>query len=235
MSESTCDCCGTEADRTDERTDVETDGTDTGVSRTDGGTTSTDGEPASRLERLIPEDLAELTAIAYGMDATPETLADWVDGLQSWARSQAVWPPSFEDLCHVDDSRHVLELDGETHQFACVMDPLMAPGLLDHEEMVVRSASPVEGTEIEFRIEDGEVEATPSTTVLSLGAAHSVAQLEGDEFAPEEAYKQLCAYANAFPNPTTYEAWAEETAEAATMALPLAEGLELARALVDDG
>ena len=228
MSDLTCNCCGTDAQGIDERTDDE-------VVASDGGTASTDGESASTLERPIPKELGELVAAAYGMDARPETLDDWVDGLQAWARSREVWPPSFDDLCHIDDSRHVLEFDGETHHFACVIDPLMAPGLLDHEEMVVRSASPVDGATIEFRIKGGEVEATPSTAVLSLGAARTVGQLEGGEFVPEEVYGQLCAYGNAFPNQTTYEAWDVETPEAATMAMPLEEGVELARALVNGG
>lgn len=240
MSELTCNCCGTGPDRTDERMDERPgDRTDDRIGeqtdeRTDGGATATDGESTGVLARPIPDEMGELIATAYGMIDTPETLDDWVTGLRTWARENDLWPPSFDDLCHADDSSHVLELDGETHHFHCVLDPLMTPGLLDREEMVVHTASPLEGAEVAIRIADGEIEVMPSTAVLSIGASRSIERLGGDEFAPEIAYEQLCAYVNAFPNRTTYDAWAAETPEAATMAIPLLEGVELARAIVAD-
>ena len=226
MSESTCSCCGTDTDRTGGRT------ADRHDERTDGGAPTADGEPTSVLERPMPGELGELAAIAFGLETPTATLGDWRDGLRTWARSQDVWPPGFEDLCHAGDSGHVLEFDGETHHFACVVDPMIVPGILDREELVVRSTSPVDGAEIEIRIEGDEVEVTPSTAVLSLGVSRSIERLDGDEFAPEEAYVGLCAYGNAFPNRTTYEAWDAETPEAATMAIPMGGGVELARALV---
>ena len=225
MSDLTCDCCGT---------DGETDERDGGTATSDGDRASIGGEPARALERPIPEELGGLAATAYGMETTPETLGDWAEDLRMWAGDQGILPLELEDLCHTSASHHVLELDGETHHFACVIDPLMVPGVIDYEELVVRSASPLEGAEIEIRIEAGEIKVTPSTAVLSLGAAHSIEQLDGDEFAPEEAYTQLCAYGNAFPNRTTYEVWAEATPEAATMAISMVEGVELARALTGD-
>ena len=236
MSELTCSCCGTDPDRTDEQLDERPgDRTDDRIGeRTDGGATATDGEPTGAPARPIPDEMGELIATAYGMASTPVTLGDWVEGLQTWARENDLWPPSFDDLCHADDSSHVLELDGETHHFHCVLDPLMAPGLLDPEEIVVHTASPLEGAEVEIRIANSKIEMVPSTAVLSLGASRSIERLGGDEFAPEIAYEQLCAYANAFPNRTTYDAWAAETPEAATMAIPLLEGVELARAIVAD-
>lgn len=218
MSDQTCSCCGTDANRADEQTD--------------GGTKDTNGTSTDGLDQSVPAAVGDLLSTAYGMESNPETLDDLVDGLQAWARSQDIWPPSFEDLCHAEDTRHSLQLDGETHHFACVIDPMMVSGIRNPDKMVVRSESPVEGAEIEIRFEDGEAEVTPSTAVLSLGAARSIERLGGDEFAPEEAYAQLCTYGNAFPNRTTYDAWADETSEAETMAITMDEGVELARALV---
>lgn len=223
MSHQTPDTDGTDTDRTDKHSDS-------------GAALAGPETLEATFDRQIPKPLGDHFAVAYDIESTPETFGELIEGFQIWAERRELWPPTFDDLCRATGSEalQLLEIDGEIHQFHCAIDPLLATFLHDEDEAVVRSKSPLEGADITVRIEGDDAEVTPSTAVVSIGAFGPVNRFEGDEHTSEEAYEQLGASVHAFPNRTTYEAWAEENPEMTTMSMPIEEGIELARRLAGD-
>lgn len=202
------------------------------VKRTDGGAELASSEESTRaFEKPVPKPLGERLAAAFSMDPRPETIGEMVEGVREWGQDREPWPPSFEDFADANmETRNVLEVGGETYYFHSALEPLYAPTLVDEEDMVIRSASPVEGAEVVIRIEGGEVvEVTPSTAVMSLGASEST-DVGPDELVSGEAYEELCSYVNAFPNRTTYEAWLDDNPDVEAVAMPMIDGIELGRA-----
>lgn len=221
MTERTCDCCGSEPAKS--------------TARTDGGRPP-DRESAEEdvRARTVPGELGELYRVAYGLETAPETMGEWIDGFRHRAKQTDLWPPVFDLLCETSSSRHLLRDGEETHYFHCVLDVLMAPPLLDGSEgpYEVESTTPDGDATITAELSETHIDVDPEEAVISLGAARSMGQQPDSGFDPAIVYGQLCAYVNAFPSREAYDAWAEETPEAITMAVPMSDGFDLARELV---
>lgn len=203
--------------------------------RADGGQTTAQESGEGYRARTVPDDVGELFRIAYGTETRPGTLGTFVEDVRRSAKGTDLWPIELDNLCLVSgDSRFLLRDGEETYAFRCVLDVLMAPWLLPDSDgpFEVESTTPDEDATITAELAGTDIDVNPEETVMSLGAARAIAQQPDGGFVPAVAYAQLCTYINAFPNRAAYEAWAEETPEAATMALPLTEGFDLARELV---
>lgn len=182
---------------------------------------------SAALDRELPPRLAERLAVAYDVDGSTETVGDFV-GVVEAAVSE--YDGAIEDaLCSADESRHRIEVDGETRYYHCVVDPLAFQALRD-EPATVRSS--IRGDQVVFEIDDdGEVTVSPDDAVLSFGIAEAVER--GGCLDPERAYGQICAYVNAFPSAEAYEEW-DGDVSAVTAAVPVEIGVAFARALAGE-
>lgn len=182
-------------------------------------------------DREMPGHVAEQFELALGLDSRPETLGDWVDVTAERLRSAGI---SFgvEEMCLTERSAHRARIGEETHYFACALDTLLLPFVIEDAAAVeVRTESPVSETVIDVTVTEDEIEVEPDGAVMSFGIA-------GDTPPPEErdgvlafGTANFCPYINAFVDEVEYERWVDETPEAVTMALPLADGFALAGAL----
>lgn len=211
MLETDCSCCGTddagsESDASAERWITETPVTDAS----------------------LPDDVRAAVESLLGADS-PETLADCVDELREQGGSSAV---TIDHLCHSSEpTKHWGEVDGERDYFRCFYDAVALAELVD-SPVDVHTEGP-DGTVIEARASgDGDLEATPADAVLSFGVTENVTPASDDGPTLEELYVAVCPYVKAFPDRAAYEEWAE-AAPAATVGMPLADGIDVATRLVE--
>lgn len=154
------------------------------------------------------------------------TLDEWVAALRD-ANDGAI---DAKMLCHADEQTpHRAELAGETFHFQCFYDAVALARIRD-EAVNIRTESP-EGEVVKARATGHEIDPTPSTAVVSFGVATD-ATPEGAEPTLRETYGAICPYVKAFPDRGAYEAWVDDV-DAATVGMPLAEGLPVAGRLVD--
>lgn len=186
--------------------------------------------PSSVADREMPADVAERFEIALGLAETPRTLGDWLEATVTRLSAAGV-TLGVDQLCLTDASPHRAEIDGETRYFACVLDTLVLPFVLDEPGPVaVRTRSPVTGDPIDVDVTRQGV-AAPADAVMSFGVAADVPPPDERDGVLAFGTAVFCPYINAFATEREYEAWAAETPEAVTMALPLAEGFALAERL----
>lgn len=154
------------------------------------------------LSTPLPPDVGAAVASAYGTEERPATFGDWLDGMAAaYAATDVDSEP--EDMCAVEESRHVVERGGETTAYVCVLDPLAIP-FIEGRSAHVRSDPPVgEGT-IEFRIGPDDVTVDPAEAVVSFGVD---APPPDAPLSVEETYDRLCPYGHAFPEEAAYERW----------------------------
>lgn len=180
---------------------------------------------SAALDRELPPRLAERLAVAYDVDGPAETVGDFVRVVEA---TVSEYDGDIEDaLCSADESRHRIDIDGETRYYHCVVDPLVLQALRD-EPATVRSS--IRSDEVVFEIDDA-VAVSPADAVLSFGIAEEVER--GGCLDPEQAYRQICAYVNAFPSTEAYEEWAGDV-PAVTTAVPVEIGVAFARALAGE-
>lgn len=183
-------------------------------------------------DRELPEEIAAQFA-AVGLDRAPATVGEWLE-LTMEVLDHADVPTGLDALCTTDRHRHEATVDGETRSFHCVLDTLLLPFIVDAEEPVtVRSQSPESGEIVKIRVSCDDLEVTPRDAVMSFGIAAD-ADVEGppgDAIDPTAAYEMFCPFVNAFTSREEYDRWAEETEDAITIGLTMAEGHEIARAL----
>lgn len=224
-----CDCCA-DGEATDELA-TDTDLNDTPATDTDPNDAPASDAPVSVADAMatsIPEDVGAAMERAYELDAPPETVEEWLDGVLD-AHRAAGGTPGPADMCTVDDARHEIELNGDrsvpgadggdSTTYVCVLDPLAVPFIAGHPG-TVRSESPVSDKEIRFRVGPGEVSVEPESTVVSLGVEIPREDVESDPDASlsvEDTYEMLCPYGHAFRDEVAYERWAAERDEVATM------------------
>lgn len=187
--------------------------------------------------RRIPPEVAENLRLLYGTDDGPATFGEWIEAIATVFGDD--WPPAIDDLCHDDEGRHRAVVgtgDGtETYRFVCVLDAILLPFLVESsvgdsagKSVEVASECPETGERVTTRASRDRIEVDPDDAVLSFGVA------ETDEHAEPTAeltYGAMCPYIHAFADRDAYDRWAAET-DAPTTALPLDEGLALARAIV---
>jgi hypothetical protein len=146
------------------------------------------------LSTPLPPDVGAAVARAYGTEERPATFGDWLDGMAAAYAATDV-DPEPEDMCAVEESRHMVERGGETTAYVCVLDPLAIP-FIEGRSAHVRSDPPVgEGT-IEFRIGPDDVTVDPAEAVVSFGVD---APPPDAPLSVEETYDRLCPYGHAFP------------------------------------
>lgn len=211
MSNEACDCCGATPERSTGRTATP----DRWLGERPVG------------EARLPPDVAEIMSRFYGAERVA-TLDDFVAATRAATGGGAI---DVDELCHVEgETPHRATTVDETYHFRCFFDGIALAHLVD-EPVDIRTESPA-GTPVEMHAtSDGDVDATPSDTVMSLGIAAD-AEAPDDEPTPEAVYEAVCPYVKAFPSRDTYESWAAGV-DAATIGMPLAAGVPVAAALAE--
>lgn len=177
----------------------------------------------------IPTRLGDALQTALGLDTRPRTFGDYVDAMASLVDQQRL-DVDLETLCTADESPHRATFRGETRHYHCTLDALIVPFLADDVGRVeVHTVCPVDGDRISFTVAASTIDASPANALLSFGVAADV-EPPADGPSPALAYRRVCPYGKAFAAPDAYEQWASET-DAQTMALSVADVVELARAL----
>ncbi len=179
----------------------------------------------------MPRPVADQFQVALGLSHRPATLGEWVD-LTARRLDAADVEVGIEQLCVTDDAPHRVRLDGETYHFACVLDTVLLPFVIDHPGTVtVRTRSPERGTVIEAEVSTDHVTVDPSGAVMSLGIGRARPDRENGPLDGADA--AVCPYINAFVDEAAYRRWASEADDAETMAVPFERGFQLAGALAD--
>ncbi|WP_313693602.1 organomercurial lyase [Halorarum halobium] len=229
MSDSRCRCC----DPTDAPTTDRPASTDRWL----------DERPAG--DASLPPDVADRMNEFYGTSIG--TIDEFVAATRVATGGGAI---AREDLCHVEvETPHVARTAGERHHFRCFLDGI-ALAFIAEEPVEISTVSP-SGAPIELdATPDGDVAATPSEAVMSLGIAADVATGDdtasvddaatGDDTAHvdgapavEAVYGAVCPAVKAFPSREHYEGWAAGV-DAATVGLPLPLGASIAAALTGE-
>ena len=184
--------------------------------------------PRLRLDDVaLPDTVGEQLARAYGTDEAVETGAAWVETMNDALADEVGRPPTADDLCTSPGGDHTFVGDGEEQSYICVLDPLIYPFLTDTPGRV-RSETPVRGETVEVEIGETTATASHDDAVVSLGAAAT-----GDPSDPvtfERVYQQVCGYVHVFADREEYDEWTDEV-DAATTAVPVADGIAVAREL----
>jgi hypothetical protein len=179
-------------------------------------------------DRDIPPDLANQFQVAFGLDESPATLAEWAEGtslLLETARRQR----SFDDWCRVDRSRHEVRSPKPAYYMG-LFDTLLVLSIRGKSgAATIRSHSPVSERLVEVHSADDGMSVTPGDAVMSFGVATDVVSARYFEVPDRIAYTRFSQYTNAFSKLPAYERWDRATAEAETMMIPLSVGLALAR------
>lgn len=189
-------------------------------------TTSTSTHATNRELRT---DVAARFRDALGSDEPPATLDELADAMARRLADEDV-TLGVETLCRTESSRHEARIGDRTEHFACVLDTLLLPFVLDDPGPIdVRSRSPASGTVVEIAVSREGVTVDPEDAVVSIGIdADAVSDGEYEDVA-EYGYEMVCPYINAFPDREEYEEWASETTSATTMPLSPGEGHVFAR------
>lgn len=178
----------------------------------------------------IPDALADQLGRIMGLEAPPETFADWVDAMVAVAERDGI-DAGLDALCTTDDSPHAAAFGGETRYFQCAQDAIIVPFLLDDVDAVdVRTESPVSGERISIAVDDASVAVEPAGAVMSFGVAREVDPPAGGEPGPIQAYRYVCPYGNAFASRAEYRSWSAAV-DAHTMPVSVADTVEFARAI----
>jgi hypothetical protein len=174
----------------------------------------------------LPPAVGERLAALLGRESRIDTCAEWAAAMRSALADSAGRTPTVEDLCTSDDGDHAFEGTGERQSYACVLDPLIYPFLTDAPG-TVRSETPVRGETVEIEIGDGAA-ISHDEAVVSLGVSDRAGTV--DDVTVETVYRQVCGYVRVFADREEYEQWAADAA-AATTAVPVDEGVAIAREL----
>jgi len=167
---------------------------------------------------------------ALHLPEQPQTLREWGEAMGELV-SRSDIDGGLETLCTTEQSPHRAAFDGQVEHFVCVQDAFIVPFLANDVDTVdITTESPLRGERIEVTLTDETAEITPAGAVMSFGVSDDVTDPPADLDSPELAYGKVCPYGHAFPDQAAYEEWAE-TVDAVTMSAPLANALELGRAI----
>jgi alkylmercury lyase len=178
------------------------------------------------LEAELPTDF-QTTMSRFLGGANVATLGDWVEALRELIGGSI----SAEELCHADDDTpHRARMEGETYHFQCFYDAIALSQLRD-QSVDVRTESPG-GEVVEARVTGDVIHTKPADAVTSFGVRANAPAAVEEEPSIGEVYGAVCPYVKAFPDRAAYADWALDV-DAATVALPLADGMPIAGALVE--
>jgi hypothetical protein len=178
------------------------------------------------LDAELPDDLQVALGRFLGSESV-DTLGDWVGEVRRHIGGGSI---SIDELCLTTErTEHWGTVDGERHHFACFYDAVILAAL-SNRPADIRTESP-NGDVIEARVVgSSDLTVTPDEAMFSFGIETNVDPPSAEWPTLERAYASICPYVRAFPNTEAYEQWAERV-PAATVAMPLAGGTELAEAL----
>lgn len=187
-------------------------------------------EMQTQLERLFPDD--EPTTFRDLVEALSEQL-DVEGGILTVDDFQVADPDvggvefeiSATDSSDADGQGKGVEDD--SLEFCCVPNSLLT-SFVTGESVEITSECPQAGTEITLEVTSDGIEATPAEAVISFGVSTDLPDGDFGE-SDERLYEQLCPYVIPFSSGDAYEQWAEDTAEAATVALPAEEAYAVTR------
>lgn len=180
------------------------------------------------LEAELPEDVQRQLGRLLG-GAPVETLGEWVGAVR---RHTGGGPISNEQLCHVSrETPHWGELGGTRYHFRCFFDAVILSALVD-EPVDVRTESPDGAVVLAEAVGTDALDVSPETAVFSFGVDEAVTPPDSDGPSAVDVYAAVCPYVRAFPHPDAYHRWAAAV-PAATVAMPLSGGTDVAAALVE--
>lgn len=185
------------------------------------------GPQLDLADETIPPHVGEHLSTMYGRDGRIETFAEWVSAIREASERTQGELPTEDDLCHLDDGDHTVEISGETLSFVCVLDPLAVP-FLRETPGTVRSETPEDGDAITIDVEADGVTVDADDAVVSLGVTRDP-EVDGTP-THEDVYAETCPYIHAFASVDEYERWADRT-DAATTSVPVETGVTVAREL----
>jgi hypothetical protein len=180
------------------------------------------------LEAELPDELRTGLGRLIG-DRPIDTFGDWVTEIRQFTGGGCI---SIEDLCHSSaETDHWGEMDGERYDFRCFYDAVILAAVAD-EPVDIRTVSP-DGTPITATaIGSSDLTVSPEHAVFSFGVADDVEPPADGEPSAADVYAAVCPYVKAFPNPASFETWAEAV-PAATVGMPLEGATNVAAALVE--
>lgn len=178
----------------------------------------------------LPPALGDRVQTVFRFEQRPETFGDWGAWMTQTYEEDLDRSLSPEDLCLVDSSNHEARVGEDVYYYQCSLDAFVVGYFVD-ESVTVRSVPPTSDMTITIEFTDSEVRVDPKDSVLSFGIVEDVDPPEG-AVTPEKMYGYICPYGHAFPSQAEYEEWAATT-DAVTTATELADGLEIARELLN--
>jgi hypothetical protein len=181
----------------------------------------------SPLDAALPPDVRSTLGRFLGVESV-DTLGEWAAAVRRQVGGGSI---AVEDLCLTDEETpHRGTVGDERYHFACFYDAVVLSALSDRP-VDIETESP-DGTRIAARAAGtDELTVTPDAAVFSFGIDDSVEPPADGGPSLQRAYAAICPYVRAFPDRAAYERWAADVS-AATVALPLAAGTDLAEALV---
>ena len=181
--------------------------------------------------RLAPE-VAEQFRISFGLEETPATLTEWVEAASELLQSG--FQKSFDPRSDPNSFHHEVHVGEESFYCKGLFEALILPFI--HEAgtgFLIRSQSPSTETIIKVSVTRDSFSINPDTAVTSFGVARDVVAPEYFDVPPDIAYHRFNQYTNTFPDEQTYQFWADQTENAVTMSLSIAEALVLARSMTE--
>lgn len=182
----------------------------------------------SVLETSLPADVQRPLGTLLGQDPVP-TLGDWVAQIRARTRGESI---EIEQLCHTDgQTAHWGQLGDERHHFRCFYDAVILAALADAPVHIHTRSPGGEAIEAEAA-GTAELSVQPAEAVFSFGVDTDVGPPADGSPSPAAVYAAVCPYVKAFPAFEAYQNWADQV-PAATVAMPLSGGTDVAAALVD--
>ncbi|WP_436929309.1 organomercurial lyase [Halosimplex halobium] len=186
------------------------------------------GENRPAEDVSLPADVGEAFGRLYGTDP-PATVGEWAETMRAVVEAERGRAPTVDDLCATDDGDHAFVGEGTEQAYLCVLDPLVYP-FLTGERGTVRSTTPVRGAEVTVEVGDDGVAVSHEDAVVSVGVSTDPDRV--DDGPVETVYREVCGYIQTFEDRAEYETWAAGV-DAATTAVPAAEGAAVARELTE--
>lgn len=185
-------------------------------------------------DKPLDPAVSEQFRISFGLDETPETLAAWVE-FAADILADGFWNTFGQQQSASGTSRHEVHIGEDSYHTTGLFEALIVPFVQNREpNFLVRSRSPIFGTEIKVHVRRDSLSVNPEPPVMSFGVAEDIVAPEYFDVPADIAYHRFNQYTNAFPDERAYEVWANHTDGVVTMALPIADALVLATSVTNE-